>query len=139
MRKIVTIVCFVLVGVCENLWGAAGCPIVNFVEVSESTRNLLGCYIRCGMLIKPLVPTSNTPMLKAIKVIGSNSLNIAEKTKQVKDFLDGLVDTVGEDFSAECFIANPTLNLSSIKSCEILALLRRDLEIWLGNHEMFLK
>jgi hypothetical protein len=121
------------------LWGAEGFPIVNFIGVSESTRNLLGGYIRCGMLIKPLVPTKNTPILRAIKGIGSYSLNVVEKTKQVKGFLDGLVNTVGEEFSSECLVANPTLKLSVAKSYEILAVLRRDLEIWLDNHGAFLE
>jgi hypothetical protein len=139
MSKIFTIICFILTEGCGNLWGAEGFPIVNFIGVSETTHNLLGGYIRCGMLIKPLVPTKHTPILRAIKGIGSYSLNVVEKTKQVKGFLDGFVNTVGEEFSAECSLANPTLKLPSIKSCQILALLRRDLEFWLDNHGAFLE
>lgn len=78
-------------------------------------------------------------MLVAIQAIGANSRDIAAKAMEVKDFLDSLVDTLGEAFSDECRVANPTLNLPHKKSCEILALLRRDLEAWLKDHEMFLK
>lgn len=139
MRKIFTIICFALTGVCGNLWGAAEYSVGNFSEVSESTRNLLEGYVRCGSLIKPLVPTSKTPMLVAIQAIGSYNRNIAEKTKQVKDFLDGLVDTMCEDFSTECSNANPTFRLSVENAYEILAFLRRDLEVWLKEHRIFLQ
>ena len=139
MRKIFTIACFVLIGLSGGVWGSEEYPSGSFVGISESTRNLFEGYIRSGSLMKLVVPTSETPTLAAIKAIGSYSRDISAKTQKVKGFLDGLVDTLGEEFSAECSKANPTLKLSDEKSCEILALLRRDLEAWLKTHEIFLK
>ncbi len=137
MRKIFTIVCFALTWLCGDLWGTAEYSIGNFVEVSESTRNLFEGYVRCGSLVKPLVPTSDTPILKGIQTIGAYSRDIEAKVKHVKDLLGKLVDTLGETFSKECCLANPTLKLSPEKSNEILTLLRRDLEAWLKEYGAF--
>jgi hypothetical protein len=138
MRKIIITVCFILTGVCENLWGASGeYSDGSFVEISDPTRNLLKGYIRCGSLMKSLVPTKDTPILMWVKIIGSYSIDIAEKVDQVRGFLDGFVQIGGEEFSMECCLANPTLKLSPARSNEILAWLRRDLEVWLMKHEMF--
>lgn len=139
MRKIVTIICFALSVLCGDLWGGVEYPVGSFVGISESTRNLFAGYVRCGSLVKSLVPTSETPILTAIKAIGAYSMDIAAKAKEVKFFLDSLVGSLGEAFSAECRVANPTLNLSPEKSCEILVLLRKDLETWLEKHRIFLE
>lgn len=133
MRKIFTIIWFSLTGICGNLWGAAEYSIGNFAEVSESTRNLLVGYIRCGSLQKPLFPTPKTPILMAIRTIAIYSRDIEKKVKQVKFFLDSYVGTLDEAFCDECCVANPTLRLPFEKACDILALLRKDLEVWLNE------
>jgi hypothetical protein len=140
MRKIFAVLYIVITGLCGNLWGASGeysdgC----FVGISDPTRNLLKGYIRCGSLMKSLVPTKDTPILMWVKIIGSYSRDIAEKVDQVKGFLNGFVQVGGEEFSRECCLANPTLKLSLARSNEILAWFRSDLENWLMKHEMFLE
>ncbi|MBH1989864.1 MAG: hypothetical protein I8H80_01655 [Alphaproteobacteria bacterium] len=137
MRKIIIIICFALTGIFGDVQGAAVYSVGNFAEVSESTRNLFEGYIRCGSLLKPLMPTSKTPLLIAINTIATYSRDIEAKVKQVKDLLGELVDTLGETFSKECCLANPTLKLSPEKSNEILTLLRRDLEAWLKEYGAF--
>ncbi|QOL19901.1 hypothetical protein [Candidatus Bodocaedibacter vickermanii] len=137
MRKIIIIICFALTGIFGDVQGAAVYSVGNFAEVSESTRNLFEGYIRCGSLLKPLVPTSKTPLLIAINTIATYSRDIEAKVKQVKALWGKLGDILGGSFSDECRIANPTLNLSFEKACEILELLRIDLAVWLAEYGAF--
>lgn len=138
MRKIFTIVVFVLIGTVGNVWGAEEYPAGSFVGISESTRNLFEGYIRCGSLMKKLIPTSTTPMLTEIQAISSYSREIEAKVKQVHKFLGSLVDKTVDSFLDECVIANPTLSIPKDRGAIIFQLLRRDLEAWLKDHEMFL-
>jgi hypothetical protein len=137
MRKIIIIIGFALTGIFGDVQGAAGYSVGNFAEVSESTHNLLRGYIRCGSLLKPLMPTSKTPLLIAINTIAAYSRDIETKAKQVKALWGKLGDVFGGSLSDECRIANPTLNLSFEKACKILELLRIDLAVWLEEYGAF--